>query len=214
LFFCSLAQATPIIDQENWPADISANGPWIVTGDWPIFIPQALHAETFVVAHTGTLVELQLIGAGTNPMTLEIRPQLNGHPAYGDAYQTVVLPGFAGAHSTTIVPLHIAVEAGQQLAFVVAGGAGGRLWGNEIYGTIDGYANGRMWQGNNPSYGLDGPGSWYPNGNQGLEEDFYFKTVVDTNDASSVPEPGTLYLALLALAMMGAARLKRGKRYR
>ena len=211
LLCSSLAYATPLIDQENWTADLTSNDFWSVYGDWPDYAPQVLHAQTFVVTHTGTLVGLELIGAGDNPMSLDIRTQSNGHPDDGNVLQTVAIPGFAGMHAATTVALNVAVTAGDLLSFVVSGGSGGP-WGNSFFGNTDSYANGGMWTAGTPPYGLDGPGSWYPNGNTGIEHDFFFRTIVDTAAPASVPEPGTPLLLLSALGIMGVTTVRRARR--
>jgi hypothetical protein len=200
----------PIVDQENWPADMTS-GFWSIESVWPDYAPQVLHAQTFVVGHTGTLVGLELIGLGDNPMSLDIRTQSNSHPDDGNVLQTVAIPGFAGVHAPTTVALNVAVTAGDLLSFVVSGGAGGS-WGNSFFGNTDGYANGGMWAAGNPQYGLDGPGSWYPNGNTGIEHDFFFRTIVDTTAPASVPEPGTPLLFLSALGIIGMASARRARR--
>jgi hypothetical protein len=215
LFCSATAQATPIIDQKYWPAAQASNNFYKYLGDWPSYKPEVLHTQTFEVVHTGTLIELQFIGEGTNPLTLEIRPLSNGHPDDSIVYQTVAVPSLAGRHSVTTVPLHLAVDAGQKLSFVLSGGAGGSIWGDEIYGSVSGYAPGQAWIGNDfengLNWGLKGPSFWYTEDGPGSEHDWYFRTVVDTNDPASVPEPGTLYLSMLAASTLIAARLNRRK---
>lgn len=204
-FYSSILQATPIVDQENW----STNRPFYgVSAEWPF--SGVLHAQTFVVNHTGMLQTLELIGDGRNPFSVEIRGQINGHPD-SNVLQTVAMLGFEGLLGTTVVPLQLSVVSGELLSFVIyqpdssitVDPTGGGYTGNIAYGSVGTYANGDVWASGQPQYGLEGPGSWYPNGNANVPMDLYFRTTIETSEPSTVPEPSSLLLLLLALAIMG-----------
>ena len=121
---------------------------------------------------------MDLLGAGSG--TLDIRGQTASHPDNSVVLDTVIVPGLAGINSFTSVAVHLPVVAGELLAFVIYGGSGA-LFGS----TRSGYSDGELWTFGNPPFGVDGSGTWYPNGAGPERIELAFATFVD------VPEPGT-----------------------
>jgi len=189
------ASATPILDQTSLPATLNVG-----SGIGGVI----QQAETFTVGLTGTLVELDILGSGTGSWFVDIRGQIASHPDNAVVLQTVNFGNFAGGGAYTMIPLNLNVTANQFLSFVVYGGTGGGLSGS----SNSGYAAGGLWTFGNPPFGVDGPGTWYPNANGANPLDLAFRTFVD-DGASAVPEPASLLLLGTGGLGLIAARRRR-----
>ena len=127
---------------------------------------------------------------------MDIRGQTASHPDNAVVLETVSVGGFAGRDAFTVIPLNLPVTSNELLSFVFYGGGSHQ---NTVLGSDNSsYANGGLWTFGNPPFGLDGPGTWYPNGATAFDLDLIFRTFVDVPER--VPEPGTLCLLAFAVA--------------
>jgi hypothetical protein len=187
--------AGPILDQTSLPATLSNSGSFNST---------LLQAQTFQVGLTGTLVELDIFGSGAGAFFVDIRGQVASHPN-SVVLETVSFAGFAAGGAATPIALNLAVTSGELLSFVVYGGPFGGLSGS----NSSGYSRGGVWTFGNPPLGVDGPGTWYPNGNGQQNVDFFFNTFVDVPTSTSTPEPGTQLAAVGGFGLLALLGLKR-----
>ena len=88
-------------------------------------------------------------------------------------------------------PLNISSDFGGTVQQAQTGGSG-----TLIGSTNSSYRQGELWSFGNPPFGLDGPGTWYPNGAGNHKIELAFSTFVD------VPEPGTLGLLVFAFGTL------------
>jgi hypothetical protein len=192
--------ASPILDQTSLPASIN------VTSDFGGLVQEA---QTFRVGITGTLVELDVMGSGSDSFLLDIRGQTASHPDNAVVLETVNVGGFAGGGAFTAIALNLPVTLNELLSFVFYDGGGDhnhRASGS----TNSSYGDGGLWTFGNPPFGLDGPGTWYPNGATNQNLDLIFRTFVDVPEP--VPEPGTLGLLALGLSsLLACISIRRGR---
>ena len=202
------AAAIPVIDQAN---DTNKSGTTLVA-TFAGFISPGDRANTFTVGISGLLtqvdLEIQRNAAATDDLLVEIRATTAGAPVddSGSILSSATVP-FASIPTTagffSVDIPDVAVSVGQVLAIVVQSNTG--IAAPYVLGTNSGqYPGGAVYLRNG-----DSPGAWSAGT---TDVDFMFRTYVEANNTgSTIPEPATAMLALLA--MMGVAA-RRGNRMR
>jgi hypothetical protein len=199
--FPGFLHAAVVLDQAHTPASLTVSSSF--GGDFQ-------QAQTFTVGVTGTLVRIDIVGFASNPFSFDVRGQTASRPDNATVLQTVTVPALASGGAFTPIALSVPVVAGDMLSFVAYGGGGGQLRGASSTPPADGYAPGSIWTFGNPPFGLDGPGTWYPNGNSSSNADLSFRTFVDDGaPMTPIPLPGALPLALGALGGFGLLAVRR-----
>jgi hypothetical protein len=204
--FALSASAAPLIDQSSFGPDENFASDVFGT-------VQA--AQTFRVGITGMLVQLDLLGrpylGAPQPESffLDIRGVVNSHPDDSVVLQTVhVVPGFT-SQGVKAFALQVPVTQGDLLSFVVYNGNAELLgYAGSENSTVSAYEFGELWDRGNPPFGMEGPGSWYPNGASTRPHDLLFRTYVEPRE---MPEPASLGLMVIGIAAMGMRRKGRAE---